>query len=210
MSRQRTHLLGSLLLLLAASLSFQLLSSVVPAAAAEARGLWVPRPHAGYEVKEGRILYRRGGAGLMLECPDAAGIGRYYAERGASGIGDPFGHLGPEVQTGAIFLLTLINRTAGSLTFTPNMTILRIHTDAAFAMDFTVLIGLLDQSRPGFRKIMDNSIYHSPETVQSGQVTSKFLIYPSLPKKAREIRLDFDSLFFEDRDARTSFYFDKK
>jgi len=63
---------------------------------------------------------------------------------------------------------------------------------------------------PVLRNVLNKSIFHSPETVSKNEVVSKFLIFPSIPSKTREIRVDFDSLFFEDRDAKTSFYFIKR
>jgi len=179
------------------------------AVSAAAESPWIPKAAKGYEVKEGRIFFRSGQAGLMLESVDGEAIARYYSDRGAR-VGNPLLRLGPEVEQGVIFLLTIFNRSEGNVTFTPNYALLRVKDDTAFAMDFTVLVGLMDSVDPALRKILDKSIFHSPEILSKGEVVSKFLIFPSIPPKVKELRLDMDSLFFEGKDVRKTFQFTKR
>jgi len=41
-------------------------------------------------------------------------------------------------------------------------------------------------------------------------IITKFLVFPSLPKKFDELMLEFDYLFFGDREIRARFYFLRK
>lgn len=166
----------------------------------------VPKQHESYEVKESKIYYRHGNAGLILEVANADSIAAYFKERGAE-LGNPFGIPGGELRDSTFFLVTLLNRTNGNLTFTPRYVTLKIKTEASFPLDFTVLLGMLEYYNVNHRKILANSIYHSPETVRPGKVIRKFLIFPPLPKKFREVKLEFDYLYFEDKEIRLNFFF---
>jgi hypothetical protein len=166
----------------------------------------VPKQHDSYEVKEGKIYYRHGNAGLILEVADHDRIAAYFKERGAE-LGNPFGVQGGELRDSTFFLVTMLNRTNGNLTFTPRYVTLKIKTEASFPLDFTVLLGMLENFNANHRKIVASSIYHSPETVRPGTVISKFLIFPALPKKFREVKLEFDYLYFEDKEIRLNFFF---
>lgn len=173
---------------------------------AEATPTLVPKQNESYEVKEGKIYYRHGNAGMILEAASADAIAAYYKERGAE-LGNPFGIPGGELRDSTFFLVSLLNRTNGNLTFTPRYVTLKIKTEASFPLDFTVLLGMLENYNVDHRKILTNSIYHSPETVRPGKVISKFLIFPPLPKKFREVKLEFDYLYFEDKEIQVNFYF---
>jgi hypothetical protein len=165
-----------------------------------------PKEHEPYEIKEGKIYYRHGNAGLILEQADDSRIAAYFKERGAE-LGNPFGRPGAELRESTFFLLTLINRTNGNLTFTPRYVTLKIKTEANFPLDFTVLLGMLEDFDAHQKKIVTDSIFHSPETIRPGEIISKFLIFPPLPKKFKEIKLEFDYLYFEDKEIRLNFYF---
>ena len=77
------------------------------------------------------------------------------------------------MQGASIFMLTLINRTTGSLTFTPRYMSLKIKTEAYFPMDFTVLLGIVDgqEREREFQEILQKSVYHSPDSLSAGQVS---------------------------------------
>lgn len=166
----------------------------------------VPKQHESYEVKEGKIYYRQGSAGLILEAANSDAIAAYFKDRGAE-LGNPFAVPGGELRDSTFFLVTMLNRTNGNLTFTPRYVTLKIKTEASFPLDFTVLLGMLENFNAHHRKILADSIYHSPETVRPGKVISKFLIFPPLPKKFRELKLEFDYLYFEDKEIRLNFFF---
>lgn len=166
-----------------------------------------PKPEKGYEVKDDKIFYRAGNAGLILELMNTDSIAHFYKDHGAQ-IGDPLTGLDSETAGATIFLLTLINRTHGTLTFTPNYAILKIKDEATFAMDFTVLLPMLDNLDQSTRKIVEDSVFHSPEVIQPGQVLTKFLLFPQLPKKFDEFKLGFDYIFFGDnKNSKCDFYF---
>jgi hypothetical protein len=166
-----------------------------------------PKPHESYEIKDGKIFYRHGNAGLVLEAADSETIARYYSERGAPNLGNPFSSANIDLRDGTFFLISLVNRTNGNLTFTPRYVTLKIKTDASFPLDFTLLLGLLENYNAQLRKVLTNSIFHSPETIPAGTVMSKFLIFPPLKKKFKELKLEFDYLYFEDKEVRLNFYF---
>ncbi len=169
----------------------------------------VPLPHEGYEIKEDAIYFRSGNIGIVLEPATDAKIAKYYADRGID-LGNPFSQLGGEMQGASIFMLTLINRTTGSLTFTPRYITLKIKTEAYFPMDFTVLLGIVDGQERRIQEILQKSVYHSPDSLSAGQVVTKFLIFPALPKKFEEIKLEFDYLYYASQEIRTTFYFARK
>lgn len=166
-----------------------------------------PKPGKGYEVKDDKIYYRVGNAGLILQLMDTNGIAQFYKDHGAQ-IGDPLSTMDYETSGSTIFLLTLINHTHGTLTFTPNYAILHIRDQAVFAMDFTILLPMLDNLDAGTRRIVEDSVFHSPDVIQQDQVVSKFLLFPQLPPKFDEFKLAFDYVFFGDRkESKCDFYF---
>ena len=169
----------------------------------------IPVPHEGYEIKDHTIYYRSGNVGLVLEPANDATIAKYYLDRGID-LGNPFSRLGGEMQGASIFMLTLINRTTGSLTFTPRYITLKIKTEAYFPMDFTVLLGVVEGQDKRIQDVLEKSVYHSPDSLSSGQVVTKFLIFPALPKKFEEIKLEFDYLYYGSQEIRTAFYFARK
>jgi hypothetical protein len=168
-----------------------------------------PKAHEGYEIKDGKIYFRRGNAGIILEVANSGIIEKYYSERGAQ-IENPFLNLGGDVQTSAIFLVTLLNRTNGSLSFTPRYVIGRIKTEAYFPLDSLTMMEVFEDIEPRKRKIMENSIFHMPELLHPGMIVSKFLVFPALPKKFEEIRLQFDYLYFENTEIKSDFFFTTK
>jgi len=169
----------------------------------------VPVPHEGYEIKGSTIYYRSENVGLVLESANDATIAKYYLDRGID-LGNPFSRLGGDMQGASIFMLTLINRTTGSLTFTPRYITLKIKTEAYFPMDFTVLLGIVDGQEKRIQDVLQKSVYHSPDSLSSGQVVTKFLIFPALPKKFEQIKLEFDYLYYGSQEIRTAFYFARK
>ena len=168
-----------------------------------------PVPHEGYEVKEQKAFYRSGNIGLVLEAANDATIASYYRERGID-LGNPFKRFGGEMQTASIFMLSLINRTNSTLTFTPSYITLKIKTEAYFPMDFTVLIGFLDGLEKKIQDVLRKSVFHSPDSVPPGQVVTGFLIFPALPKKMDQIKLEFDYLYAGTQEIRTAIYFARK
>jgi hypothetical protein len=172
------------------------------------RGLH-PKPHEGYEVKGDKIFFRHGEAGLVIEVATTEKITKYYKDRGSE-IGDPFQKMGGDVENATVFLVTLVNRTNGNLTFTPRYVLAKVKSDAYFALDYTVLLDVLESQQPPVAKILEKSIFHSPELLQPGNVVSKFLVFPQLPKKFDEVKLEFDYLYFENFEVKSNFYFTKK
>jgi hypothetical protein len=168
-----------------------------------------PKPHDGYEVKDGKIYFRRGNAGLILEAANYEKIEKYYRDRGLQ-TGNPFVSLGEDMQSATVFLVTLLNRTNGSLTFTPRYVIARIKTDAYFPLDYLVLLETFEGQEPNVKKMLQQSIYHSPELINPGKVVSKFLIFPDLPKKFDDLKLQFDYLYFENTEIKSEFFFTTK
>jgi hypothetical protein len=168
----------------------------------------VPKPHEGYEVKDGKVFYRYGKAGLILEPANEETIARYFTERGSS-VKNPFLDAGEELSNSTFFLLSLINHSNGSLTFTPGYVALKIKTEASFPIDFTVLLSTSQNTDAYHRKLLENSIFHSPETIQPGDSSTKFLIFPPLPKKEAELKMEFDYLFFETKEMKMAFYFSR-
>lgn len=168
-----------------------------------------PKPHEGYEVKDDKIYYRSGNAGLVLELADANKIAAFYTERHAA-VQNPFALMDEEVQHGTIFLLTLINRTHSDLTFTPGYVVLRIKDQGFFAMDFTVLIPYLDPLDSGERRMMEDTVFHSPEIIKPGKAIQKFIIFPGLPGKYGDYKVSFDYLFFGNKEAKIDFFFERQ
>lgn len=162
-------------------------------------------PHEGYEVKDNAIYYRLGNGGMIFELADNNILTKYYADRGASRLGNPFLQ-SPDLANATVFLVTLINRSNGSLTFTPGYVVMKVGDASAFPLDFSMLLSSMEVYPPAVHKILEQSIFYSPETVRPGKVVSKFLLYPPLPRKNIDFRLDIDYLYFEDKEVRrTSF-----
>ena len=168
-----------------------------------------PKPKEGYEVKDERILFRKGNAGMIVEVATPQKIEQYFRERGAQ-IPDPFATIASTMQNPVFFIVTLLNRTNGSLTFTPRYVIAKIKTDAYFPLDYLTMMEVMEDQEPGRRKLLEKSIYHSPELLDPGKVISKFLIFPQLPGKFEEIRLSFDYLYFENTEIKSDFVFTTK
>ena len=187
-------------------LSLLLLLSVL--AQVEAAGLR-PKPHEGYEIKEGKIYFRRGNAGIMLEVASPQMIEKYFKDRGAD-VGNPFAQMSSGMQNPAFFLVTLLNRTNGSLTFTPRYVIAKIKTEAYFPLDYLTMMEVVEQEQTERRKLLEKAIYHSPELLHPGTIVSKFLIFPELPKKFDDLRLSFDYLYFENSEVKSDFFFTTK
>lgn len=174
-----------------------------------ADSFWIhPAVHEGYEVKEDRIYFRSGESGLIVDCVRGQEAANYYAERGASWMGNPFRRT--EFAKPTIFLVTIFNRTNGNATFTPGMVAIRVRTEASFPMEYSSLMAALESFPTRERKILEQSIFHSPEIIRSGDVVSKFLLFPPLPEKALEFKLDFDYLYFEQKEVRARFYFQQE
>jgi hypothetical protein len=164
------------------------------------------QPRDDYEVKDNIIYYRHGNAGMVFELASPEVVARYYADRGARQVGNPF--MGsPDLGHATIFLVTLINRTNGNLTFTPGYVVLKVGDEASFPLDFAMLYSALEAYPPNLHRILEKSIFHSPEAVRPGQIVSKFLFYPPLPRKETDFRLEIDYLYFEDHEVRTRFHY---
>ena len=168
-----------------------------------------PEEHEGYDVKEGKIYFRRGDAGLILEVANGETVAKYYSDRGIN-LGNPFASLGGDMQTATIFLLTILNRTNGNVNFTPRYVTLKIKTEAYFPIDFTELLAFTEGQDKPVQKILQNSVYHSSDSIPAGKIISKFLIFAALPKKFDELKLIFDYLYFENNEVRTTFYYKRK
>jgi hypothetical protein len=168
---------------------------------------WIhPVAHEGYEVvNQEEIHFRSGNAGIIMKAVRGDQAANYFAERGAGWIGNPF--LQEEFANPTIFLVTIFNRTNGNATFTPGMITIRIGTEASFPLEYSTLLSILEVFSANERKILEKSIFHSPEIIKRGDVMSKFLLFPPLPPKALDFKLDFDYLYFEQKEVRTRFYF---
>jgi hypothetical protein len=169
----------------------------------------IPKPHEGYEVKDGKIYYRQGKAGAIIEPADDQVIVRYFQERGSSDA-NPFVGSDEEFSNSTFFLISLVNHSKGALTFTPGYVTLKIKTDASFPIDFTVLMGIMQGMDAYPAKLLEKSIFHSPEMIQSGDSVSKFLVFPPLPHNDSELKMEFDYLFFESTELKQFFYFTRQ
>jgi len=168
-----------------------------------------PEQHEGYDLRDGKMYFRRGEAGLILENVGPQEIAKYYSDRGVN-LGNPFSGLGGDTQPAAIFLLTILNRTNGNVTFTSRYVTLKIKTEAFFSMDFTDLLDFTEGQNKPIPEILENSVFHSSEIIRPGKIVSKFLIFPALPKKFDRLKLIFDYVFFEKNEVSMSFYFNRK
>jgi hypothetical protein len=169
----------------------------------------IPKPHEGYEVKDGKIYYRQGKAGAIIEPADDQVIIRYFQERGSS-VADPFVGGDEELSNSTYFLVSLLNHSKGALTFTPGYVALKIKTDASFPIDFTVLMSIMQGMDAYPAKLLEKSVFHSPEMIRPGDFVSKFLVFPPLPKKDAELKMEFDYLFFEGSELKQFFYFTRQ
>jgi hypothetical protein len=168
---------------------------------------WIhPVDHEGYDVvNQEEIHFRSGNAGIIMKAVRGNEAANYFGERGAGWIGNPF--LQEEFENPTIFLVTIFNRTNGNATFTPGMITIRIGTEASFPLEYSTLLSILEVFSSNERKILEKSIFHSPEIIKHGDVMSKFLLFPPLPQKALDFKLDFDFLYFEQKEVKTRFYF---
>jgi len=114
-----------------------------------------PKPRDIYEVKEGKIYYRHGNAGIIVDPATPEEVVNYYRERG-SDIGNPFAKLGGDLKTATVFIVTLINRTNGSLTFNPRYVIAKVKTEAYFSLDIMVLMELFEGQDQKVKKLAKN------------------------------------------------------
>lgn len=168
-----------------------------------------PRQEKGYEVKDEKVYFRAGNAGMTVEIANEASIEQYFRERGTP-LGNPFPGLHPQLQTAMIFQVTIINRTNGSISFTPRYSTLRLGYDAFFPLDFTLMLPMLDDVKPQEKLVLLNSVFHSTETIPQDTARTKFLIFPAVSSKKKEMTLEFDYLYFEDREIRAKFYYERK
>ncbi|HSP06850.1 MAG TPA: hypothetical protein VLR94_06705 [Acidobacteriota bacterium] len=163
-------------------------------------------PHEGYEVKDNVIYYRQGSAGVIFELAQDATIRKYYADRGAAWLANPFLQ-SPDLATATVFLVSLVNRTNSVLSFTPGYVVMKMGDMTSFPMDFSLLLTAMQDYRSDVHKILDRSIYSSPVDVHPGEVVSKFLFYPHLPSKNASFRIEVDNLYFQNKEARVTFYY---
>jgi hypothetical protein len=167
-----------------------------------------PATHQGYEVKQDQAYFRAGSAGIIVKCVRGNDVPEYYKVRGADWIGDPFSR--EEFAAPTVFMVTIFNRTNGNATFTPGLVTIKIKDDASFPVDYVGLMQAIEGYSAREKKVLEDSIFHSPETIPAGQVVSKFLLFPPLPEKNMEFRLEFDYLYFESKEIRAKFYFTKE
>jgi hypothetical protein len=118
-----------------------------------------PKSHEGYEVKDDKIYFRHGDAGLILEVATPEKIAKYYKERGSE-VTNPFEKLGGNLENATIFLVTLLNRTNGNLTFTPRYVLAKIKSEAYFPLDYMVMLDILETQQRPMKKLLENSIFH--------------------------------------------------
>jgi hypothetical protein len=172
-----------------------------------ADSFWIhPTEHEGYEIiNQEEIHFRSGNAGVSMKAVRGDEAAKYFADRGAAWVGNPF--LQEEFEHPTIFLVTILNRTNGNATFTPGMVTIRIGTEASFPLEYSTLLSILEVFPANERKILEKSIFHSPEIIKKGDVMTKFLLFPPLPPKALDFKLDFDFLYFEQKEIKTRFYF---
>ncbi len=161
-----------------------------------------------YEIKEDQVYFRSGNGGIIVKCIRPSDVPPYYAARGADWIGNPFAR--SEFASPTLFLITIFNRTNGNATFTPGLVTIKIRDEASFPVDYIMLTQVLEGLSSREKKVLEDSIFHSPETIKAGQVVSKFLMFPTLPDKNLDFRLEFDYLYFESKEVRAKFYFTKE
>jgi len=169
----------------------------------------VPKSDDTYEVKDSKVYLRRGNTGMILEVADPQSIPKYYSDRGIQ-LGNPFVGLGGESQDSVIFSLTFVNRSKGAITFNSRYVTLKIGERFYFAMDYAVLLefsGPMDQVK---QKVLEKSVFHSSEVISADEVVTKFLVFPGLPTKFGDFRLEFDFLYFENKETKVTFHFTRK
>lgn len=165
-----------------------------------------PVAHEGYDVKEGKIYLRYGTTGMILETANDESIARYYLDRGIQ-LGNPFHAMGEGQEGPSIFLITFLNRGKGTISFTPSYVIMKVKDESFFPMDFGELWSFISNLEPPVQKVMQKSIYHSPENVRPGEIVTKLLVFPAIPQKMTEFTLEFDFLYLENHELRPVFYF---
>ncbi len=156
-----------------------------------------PAVHKGYEIKEDQVYFRAGNAGIMVKCVRGNDVPDYFKSRGADWIGDPFSR--EEFANPTVFIVTIFNRTNGNATFTPGLVTIKVKDEASFPVDYVSLVQATEGLSFREKKVIEDSIFHSPEIIKAGQVMSKFLLFPPLPDKHMEFRLELDYLYLESK-----------
>jgi hypothetical protein len=168
----------------------------------------LPAVHKTYEIKEDQIYFRAGNGGIIVKSVRGDDVSNYYSARGAEWLGNPF--MREEFAGPTVFMVTILNRTNGNATFTPGLVTIKIGDEASFPVDYISLTQVFESVSAREKKVLEDSIFHSPETIKAGQVVSKFLLFPPLPEKNFEFRLEFDYLYFESKEVHAKFYFKKE
>lgn len=151
---------------------------------------------------------RYGNSGLIVEIATEKSIASYYLDRGIQ-MGNPFRGIVPS-EGPSIFIITILNRGKGTISFTPSYVLMKVKDESFFPMDYGQLWGFISSLDPSIQKVMQQSIYNSPESVRSGEVMTKLLIFPAIPRKMNEFALEFDFLYLENHEFRPTFYFNNK
>jgi hypothetical protein len=145
---------------------------------------------------------------MILKSVRGNDVPNYYSSRGAQWIGNPFNR--EEFAGPTVFMLTIFNHTNGNATFTPGLVTIKIGEEASFPVDYISLAQAIEGLPAQEKRVLEDSIFHSPETIKPGQVVSKFLLFPPLPEKNLEFKLEFDYLYFESKEVSAKFYFKKE
>jgi hypothetical protein len=170
---------------------------------------FIPKPGKTYEIREDKIYFRQGPVGIIVEVASDATLLKYYADRGAKVDSHPFTKLG-EAKNYTIFIVTLINRSQGAFTFTPRYVTLKAKDKSFYPLDFPLLLELFQDIDPARRRLLELSVFHSSEALPRDQIATKLLVFSDLPSKADDLTLEFDYLYFESKEIRTKFYFERK
>jgi hypothetical protein len=174
--------------------------------AAEETPTFHPVSGEGYQINDGKIYLRYSNTGLILEIATERSIANYYLDRGIQ-LGNPFRDMGGGQLSPTIFLITLLNRGKGTISFTPSYVAMKSKNESFFPMNFGELWDFISNLDPPIQKVMQKSIYHSPENVHPGEVITKLLIFPAIPHKMTDFTLDFDFLYLENHEMHPVFYF---
>ena len=175
-------------------------------ATTEAQADTHPVSGEGYEIKDGKIYLRYSNSGLILEEATERSIANYYLDRGIQ-LGNPFRVMGGGPFGPTIFIITFLNRGKGTISFTPSYVVMKSKNESYFPMNFGELWDFISSLDPPIQKVMQKSIYHSPESVRPGEIVTKLLIFPAIPHKITDFTLEFDFLYLENHEMRPVFYF---
>jgi len=175
-------------------------------AAADEVPLFHPVSGEGYQIKDGKIFLRSSNAGLILELATERSIANYYLDRGIQ-LGNPFRDMGGGQLSPEIFIITFLNRGKGTISFTPSYVVMKSKNETFFPMNFGELWDFISNLDPPIQRVMQKSIYHSPENVRPGDIITKLLIFPAIPHKMNDFTLEFDFLYLENHEMRPVFYF---